>query len=153
MQPNFEDSDITGGIIGCAMRIHTALGSGFMELIYQEALAIELEEVGLVFSREHEMPIRYKGRLLGTRRVDFLVADKISVELKAVSNLENVHLAQAMNYLEVYNLKTGMLINFGSLRLQFHRLTNKKYDPKRDQSELSKIKYPIIPYPKNPINS
>src|SRR6266404_8905 len=126
MQEKFEDSDITGKIIGCAMTVHSALGNGFMEIIYQEALQVEFEACGLAFSREHEMPILYKGKTIGLRRVDFLVADKIAVELKAMTTLENVHLAQAMNYLEAYNLKTGMLLNFGSPRLQYHRLTNKK---------------------------
>jgi GxxExxY protein len=126
METKFEDGDLTHKIIGCAMSVHSALGSGFMEIIYQEALQVELEDCGLEFSREHEMPILYKSKHIGTRRVDFLVAGKIAVELKALTNLENVHLAQALNYLEAYNLKTGLLLNFGSPRLQYHRLTNKK---------------------------
>ena len=111
------------------MRVHSALGNGFQEVIYQRALAIEMGDQGLSFSREHEMPIYYKGQHIGTRRVDFLVGGNISVELKAVIQLEDVHLAQAINYLEAYNLEVGLLINFGSRSLQFKRVTNKKCNP------------------------
>jgi GxxExxY protein len=120
-------SEITGKIIGCAMSVHSALGNGFQEFIYQRALEIELRDQKIVFSREHEMPIYYKDELIGTRRVDFLVDDNISVELKAIISLEEVHIAQALNYLEAYNIQTGLLINFGSIRLTFHRLRNKKF--------------------------
>jgi GxxExxY protein len=127
MDKVFVDSDITGKIIGCAMKVHSALGNGFQELIYQRSLEVELQDNGLDFQREFEMPIYYKGRHVGTRRVDFLVNGNISVELKAIIALESVHLAQALNYLEAYNLRTGLLINFGAKRLQFHRLMNKKF--------------------------
>ena len=123
MEKHFDDEKLTYDIIGCAMRVHTALGCGFQEVIYQRALEIELTDTGLEFQREFEMPIRYKGKFIGGRRVDFLV-NGISVELKALTELEDVHLAQAMNYLEAYELQTGLLINFGAKKLQFHRLTN-----------------------------
>ncbi len=126
---DFPDSEITHRIIGCAMKVHTALGNGFQEFIYQRALAIELEIEGLVHSREHEMPIYYRGQEIGTRRVDFLVENRITVELKAVTSLEAVHLAQAKNYLEAFNIQTGLLINFGSRSLDFKRLMNNKYRP------------------------
>ena len=119
--------EITQKIIGAAFKIHSTLGNGFQELIYQRALVIELQKSGLVFSREFEMPIYYDGVWIGTRRVDFLVEEKISVELKAVIKLEDVHLAQAMNYLEDYHLEIGLLINFGSKSMEFKRLTNKKH--------------------------
>ena len=119
--------EITQKIIGAAFKIHSTLGNGFQELIYQRALVIELQKSGLVFSREFEMPIYYDGVWIGTRRVDFLVEEKISVELKAVIKLEDVHLAQAMNYLEAYHLEIGLLINFGSKSMEFKRLTNKKH--------------------------
>jgi len=122
-------SELTGLIIGCAMKVHNQLGSGYQEVIYQRALAIELRKADLMFEREFEMPITYDGQNIGTRRVDFLVAEKLSVELKAVIELERVHLAQAINYLEAYNLEIGLLINFGNTRLEFHRLSNKKYKP------------------------
>ena len=113
-------------IIGCAMAVHSALGNGFQEVIYQRALAIEMADQGLSFSREHEMPIFYKELQVGTRRADFLVANVVSVELKALIQLEDVHLAQAINYLEAYDLEVGLLINFGARSLQFKRVTNRK---------------------------
>ena len=117
-------------IIGCAMKVHTALGNGFQEVIYQRALVIEMSDKDLTFSREHEMPIYYKDRRIGTRRVDFLVEGVVSVELKALTKLEDVHLAQAINYLEAYDLEIGLLINFGSRSLEFKRLNNKKFKQK-----------------------
>ncbi len=126
----YKYSELTGRIIGCAMRVHAALGNGFQEVIYQRALAIELSEEGLSFSREHEMPIYYRKQHIGTRRVDFLVEDVISVELKAVTSLEDVHLAQAINYLEAYELEVGLLINFGAKSMQQKRLVNRKFNQK-----------------------
>ena len=123
----YKYSDLTGKIIGCAMEVHRQLGNGFQELIYQRALAIEMAEQGLSFSREHEMPVYYKNQQIGTRRVDFLVEDVISVKIKAIIQLEDVHLAQAINYLEAYDLEIGLLINFGAKSLQFKRVQNKKF--------------------------
>lgn len=121
-------AEITRSIIGCAMKVHTEMKSGFQELIYQRALEIEMKNTGLSFNREFEMPIFYKDTQIGSRRVDFLVESNISVELKAVSKLEDIHLAQALNYLEAYNLEVGLLINFGAKSLEYKRLLNKKYD-------------------------
>jgi GxxExxY protein len=123
-----EFKDCTSRIIGCAMRVHSFLGNGFQEVIYQRALEIEMALEGLVFTREMEMPIFYRNEQIGTRRVDFFVEGEIMVELKAILFLEDVHLAQGINYLEAYNVKTGLLINFGSKCLQFKRLLNKKYN-------------------------
>lgn len=111
------------------MRVHSALGNGFQEVIYQRALEIEMGLEGLGFVREMEMPIFYRNEEIGTRRVDFFVEGEIMVELKAIAQLENVQLAQAINYLEAYNIQTGLLINFGSLSMEFKRLLNKKYIP------------------------
>lgn len=121
----YKHSELTAQIIGAAIEVHKTLGNGFQEVIYQRALAIELEEVGLSFTREQEMQIEYKGRDIGTRRVDFFVEEKVMVEIKAVIKLEDVHLAQAINYLEVYNLEIGLLINFGSKSLGFKRVMRK----------------------------
>jgi len=126
VKPEYEHSDLTGKIIGCAMRVHSILGCGFPELIYQRALAKELSKLAICYSREHEMPVFYDGEAIGVRRVDFLVEDTVSVELKAVTKLEDAHLAQAKNYLESYELKVGLLINFGSKSLEFKRLINSK---------------------------
>lgn len=123
----YKYSELTGKIIGCAMTVHKALGNGFQEVIYQRALEIEMREAGISFNREFEMPIFYREQKIGTRRVDFLVEGVVSVELKAITKLEDVHLAQAINYLEAYNLEIGVLINFGGLSLNFKRLTNKKF--------------------------
>jgi len=125
----YKYSELTGKIIGCAMEVHKALGNGFQEVIYQRALAYEMELQDLSFSREFEMQVYYKEIQVGTRRVDFLVEEKISVELKALTQIEPVHLAQAINYLEAYNLEIGLLINFGETKLKFHRLENKKFKP------------------------
>jgi len=122
-----EQNKITREIIGCAMEVHSILGNGFQEVVYQRALSIEMRLRNIEHQREFEMPLFYKGFDVGLRRVDFLVANEISVEIKAKVNLEDVHLAQAINYLESYNLQTGLLINFGTNSLQFKRLFNKKY--------------------------
>ena len=118
--------DLTRKIIGCAMAVHSYLGSGFQEVIYQKALAIEMKMQGLAFSREHEMDIYYKEIKIGHRRVDFFVEKKVMVELKAKTQLEDGHLAQAMNYLEAYGLEIGLLINFGAKSLEFKRVHNNK---------------------------
>jgi GxxExxY protein len=118
------DKELTHTIIGCAMKVHNALRSGFQEVIYQRALAIEMKKQGLNYDRELEMEIFYDGINIGTRRVDFFVEQKIMVELKAVTKLEDVHLAQAMNYCQAYNLPSGLLINFGTKSLEFKRVFN-----------------------------
>ncbi|MBA3648650.1 MAG: GxxExxY protein [Chitinophagales bacterium] len=125
----YKHSELTGKIIGCAMEVHNALGNGFQEVIYQRALAYEMNLQGIEFSREYEMSIFYKDIQIGTRRVDFLVEGVVSVELKAITVLDSVNLAQAINYLEAYNLQIGLLINFGNVKLEFHRLENKKFKP------------------------
>lgn len=125
--PDYKFKEITEKIIGSSMKVHAALGNGFQEVIYQRALEIEMEENRLRFSRELSMPVYYKGRQIGERRVDFFVEEKIMVELEAIIQLENVHLAQAKNYLEAYNMEVGLLINFGSISLQFKRLGNPKF--------------------------
>ena len=116
------ESELTGKIIGCGMEVHRILGNGFQEVIYQRALSIELSGKKLGFTREHEMDICYKGEVIGTRRVDFFVEGKVMVELKALIHLEDVHLAQAINYLEAYGLAVGLLINFGGKSLEFKRV-------------------------------
>ncbi|MCW3804416.1 GxxExxY protein [Plebeiibacterium marinum] len=118
-------SEITGKIIKCAIEVHKHLGNGFQEVIYQRALAIEFANQGVEFQREFEMALYYKGQQIGTRRVDFFVEEEVMVELKAVIQLEDVHLAQAINYLEAYSKEVGLLINFGSKKLDFKRVMKK----------------------------
>ncbi len=134
MRKEHRYSELTGQIIGCAMTVHSALGNGFQEVIYRRALEIEMADQGMPFSREHVMPIYYKGQHIGTRRVDFLVGNVVSVELKAIIQLEDVHLAQAINYLEAYDLEVGLLINFGARSLEFKRVTNKKFNQKNQRN-------------------
>lgn len=122
MDEKYKYSDITGKIIGEAMEVHNHLGNGFQEVVYQRALSIEMNMQGLNHEREKEMPLQYKGYDIGTRRVDFFVDEKIMVEIKAIKELEDVHLAQAINYLEAYKMEIGLLINFGNTKLQFKRV-------------------------------
>lgn len=116
--------ELTHKIIGCAMKVHSNLGNGFQEVIYQRALAIEFKKQGIAYQREMEMTIFYEGENIGTRRVDFFAEKNIMIELKAVIKLEDPHLAQAMNYCQAYNLPIGLLINFGSKSLEFKRVYN-----------------------------
>ena len=112
---------LTETVIGCAMRVHTLMGTGFQEVIYQRSLAVELGQAKLAFSRELEMPVYYKGVEVGARRVDFLIEDTVLVELKALAELNATHYAQIINYLEAYQLEVGLLINFGEPSLRFKR--------------------------------
>ena len=123
IKEEYKHSELTGKIIGCAMKVHSALGNGFQEVIYQRALEIEMKKAGLLFARELEMPVYYDNIQIGTRRVDFFVDDKVMVELKALTTLDDVHIAQAINYLEEYKMEIGLLINFGAKSLQFKRFT------------------------------
>lgn len=123
-----EKDELTYKIIGCAMKVHNTLGPGFQEVIYQRCLAIELERAGLLFAREKEHTIYYDGIDVGTRRADFIVEDKVVVELKALINLEDVHIAQAKNYTVAYDFPKGLLINFGSQSLQYKLMFNPKYN-------------------------
>ena len=118
-------NEITHKIIGCAMQVHNTLGSGFQEVIYQRALSIEFSFQGLAFVREQEMEIFYREQPIGTRRVDFFIEGQVMLEIKAVMQLEDVHKAQAINYLEAYNIANGLLINFGGKSLDFKRVYNK----------------------------
>lgn len=119
--------ELTYKINGCAMKVHNTLGNGFQEVIYQRCLAIELDRAGINFEREQSHIIYYDGIEVGTRRADFIIEDSVVVELKALVNLEDVHLAQAKNYVVAYDKPIGLLINFGSTSLQFKKVYNPKY--------------------------
>lgn len=140
MQEPLKYEDITRKIIGCAMQVHTIMGNGFQEVIYQRALEIEMSLQGLSFEREKDMSIYYKDIVIGGRRVDFFVEEKIMVELKSIIQLEDVHLAQAINYLEAYNMEIGLLLNFGSTSLTYKRLLNKKYKENRLSPPINQIR-------------
>jgi len=124
-----ERDELTYKIIGCAMRVHNILGNGFQEVIYQRCLAIEFVNDGLHFEREREQNIYYTGTNVGTRRADFVVENNLIVELKALINLEDVHLVQAKNYVVAYDFARGLLINFGAISLQYKLIFNPKYQP------------------------
>ena len=125
----YKYSDVTEKIIRAAMNVHNILGNGFQEVIYQRALAIEFDLMGIKYQREFSMQVYYKGIHIGERRVDFLVEGNISTELKAITKLDNTNLTQGINYLEAYNLEVGMLLNFGASSLEWKRLFNKKFNP------------------------
>ena len=129
--------EITGDIIGCAMEVHRILGPGFQEYVYQRALEIELQKKNIKFIKEFDIKIYYKGEYIALRRVDFLAHDTITVEIKARNEIDDVHLAQAINYLESSSYPIGLLINFGSKSLQFKRLYNKKFPHNQIQSNES----------------
>lgn len=129
------NDDLTYKIIGCAMKVHNTLGNGFQEVIYQRCLAIELENAGIGHQREKEHVIFYNGVDVGTRRADFVVEDKLMIELKAVINLEDIHLAQAKNYVIAYNFTKGLLINFGSNSLQYKLVFNPRYNSKLTKTD------------------
>ncbi len=122
--------ELTYKIIGCAMEVHNTLGNGFQEVIYQRCLAIELQNAGIEFIREKEQEIYYKGTHVGTRRADFVIPEQLTIELKATINLEDVHLAQAKNYVVAYDFPKGLLINFGANSLQYKLIFNPKYNQK-----------------------
>lgn len=122
-------SDLTHKIIGCAMQVHSVLRNGFQEVIYQRALGIEFNLREIAYARENDKRIFYRDVAIGTRRVDFFVENKVVVEIKAIAALDNVHVAQALNYLEAFNVEVGLLLNFGPKSLEFKRLLNKKFKP------------------------
>jgi GxxExxY protein len=124
MTQTLKYSDITGKVLGCGFEVHKYLGNGFQEVIYQRAMAYEMIRAGLAFAREIRQEIYYKDMRepIGTRRADFVVEGKVLVELKAVIQLEDVHLAQVLNYLRAYRLEVGLLLNFGSKSLTYKRL-------------------------------
>jgi GxxExxY protein len=124
---NLKLDQITYIINRSAMKIHKTLGNTFQEVIYQRCMEIELQKSGLSFEAEVEKQIYYEGVELGIQRADFIVADQVVMELKAVITLEDVHLAQAKNYVAAYNFPVGLLINFGSLNLEYKKFFNPRY--------------------------
>jgi GxxExxY protein len=125
-----EKDELTYKIIGCAMKVHNTLGNGFQEVIYQRCLALEFVKAEIEFVREQEHKIFYDGVEVGTRRADFVIGSSLSVEIKAIINLDDVHLAQAKNYTVAYDFPIGLLINFGSQSLQYKLIFNPKYNLK-----------------------
>lgn len=115
--------DLTDKILNAAYTVHKELGCGFLERVYQGALAIQLTEMGISFEREKHLPIIYHGYQLDCDYIaDFVVDDKVILELKATPALEAVHEAQVINYLKATNIKVGFLMNFGETKFNFRRL-------------------------------
>ena len=130
-----ENDKLTYEIIGCAMKVHNTLGNGFQEVIYQRCLSIELQKSKLSFEREVNQKIYYEGYDVGTRRADFIVENRVIIELKAIINLEDVHLVQTKNYLTAYGYEKGLLINFGSTSLQYKLIFNNNTNYKPAQNK------------------
>lgn len=125
MVDNYKYASITEKIIGAAMAVHRNLGGGnFTENIFHRALLLELTDMGMLFESEKELPVHYKGKLIGKKRIDVLVDEKVLVELKAVNQLEKIHFNQVINYLKLFNLEVGLLVNFGTESLQIKRFVN-----------------------------
>ena len=122
-----EKDELTYAIIGCAMKVHNTMGPGFQEVIYQRCLAIEFTRANLNYQREQSQTVFYDNIEVGQRRADFIVEDKVVVELKAVVKLEDTHLAQAKNYTVAYDFPKGLLINFGSKSMEYKLMFNPKY--------------------------
>jgi len=141
---------LTYCIIGCAMEVHNMLGSGFQEIIYQRCLAIELQIAGISFQREVEQPIFYKGNGVGTRRADFIVENKLVVELKATVGLDDGHLAQAKNYLTAYDFDLGLLINFGAKNLEYKRIFRTEKRAAKKSYNPGNGVHPVPSHPENP---
>ncbi len=133
----YKYSEITAKVIGCAMKVHQKMRNGYQELIYHRCLIIELDKQGIKFLQEMELPIFYDGIQVGKRRVDFLIENKVVVEIKAVTELTDTYLSQALNYLESLNLEIGLLINFGSKSIEIKRIINNKYNPHLNQTNQS----------------
>ncbi len=119
-----ELNEITEKIIGCAYTVSNVLGSGFLEKVYENALAVELNKLGLKISQQHEIPVRYENIIVGNYVADLLVEDAVLVELKAIDGLNNAHYAQCLNYLKATGLKTCLLLNFGKSKLGIKRFSN-----------------------------
>jgi len=111
-EPDQELDELARAVIGAAMEVHTILGAGFLEATYEHALAIELGLRGIPFQRQWPIALRYKGQLVGEARLDFLIAERLIVELKAVDQLHSIHHAQVINYLKATGFQLALLINF-----------------------------------------
>lgn len=124
-----ELDDLTGRVIGCAIRVHRELGPGFLEAIYENALRIELRHAGIPFRFQGEMAVMYRGESAGLQRFDLLIADQVVVELKAIKALEDIHFAQVRSYLKAWGLRHGLLFNFAALPLTIKRVIYREGDP------------------------
>ena len=123
---DYKHSELTGKIIGCAMKVHRVIGPGFPEIIYMRCLLIELKKSGLSCEAEVEKDIYYEGIKVGSRRLDLIVNNTVIVELKAVTEVEPLFYNQIINYLKIFKIEIGLLINFGNISLQYRRFANSR---------------------------
>ena len=147
-----EKDELTYRIIGCAMKVHNTMGPGFQEVIYQRCLALELARSGLAFHREKEQTVYYEKIEVGTRRADFVVEEKVIIEIKALVKLEDVHIAQAKNYTVAYDFPLGLLINFGGKSLEYKLLFNPKFYPVPNSANSVNSDSDMLPNPNPPKN-
>ena len=130
-----QNKHLTERIISAAIRVHKELGPGFLETMYEEALAIELAAAGLTFERQKLLPVFYREHLIGEHRLDFLVEGKVIVELKAISALDDIHFAIVRSYLKAANLEDALLLNFATARLTVKRV-GREYHPTTKREDL-----------------
>ena len=126
------DAEITHRIIGAAIRVHRALGPGFLESVYEEALAVEFALTGIQFIKQKTVPLFYKDHQIGEHRLDFLVEGRVVVELKAVRAIEDIHFAIGRSYLKATNLHDGLLLNFATMPLTIKRFCREHVDEPAD---------------------
>src|SRR5438093_7985255 len=132
---DIQNKAMTDRIIGAAIRVHKELGPGFLEAMYEEALAIEFAEAGINFEREKLLPVFYREHLIGEHRLDFLVEQKVILELKAISALEDIHFAIVRSYLKTANLDDALLLNFATTRLTVKRV-GREYHPMNKSEDI-----------------
>jgi GxxExxY protein len=132
---DLQNKALTDRIIGSAIRVHRELGPGFLEALYEEALAVEFTAAGINFERQKLLPVFYREHLIGEHRLDFLVEQKVILELKAISALEDIHFAIVRSYLKAANLNDALLLNFASARLTVKRV-GREYHPNAKEEHL-----------------
>jgi GxxExxY protein len=124
MNADFDINKVTELVIGCAYRVGSALGSGFLEKVYENALAIELRKANVPMTQQHPLEVIYSGEVVGNYVADIVVADCLIIEIKALQRLDKIHMAQCLNYLRALNLRIGLLINFGAPSVDIKRIVN-----------------------------
>jgi GxxExxY protein len=131
------DKEITDRIIGAAIQIHKTLGPGFLEAIYEEALATEFDHLGINYERQRIIRIEYRGKPIGEHRLDFLVEGKVIAELKAIQSLEDIHFAIVRSYLKATGLQSALLLNFASMPVTIKRVGREESGRAKSISEIS----------------
>jgi len=131
------DKEITDRVIGAAIQDHKTLGPGFLEAIYEEALAAEFDHLGTIYERQKTVPIQYRNKSIGEHRLDFLVEGKVILELKAIQNIEDVHFAIVRSYLKATGQQSALLLNFASMPLTIRRVGREESGRAKSIGEIS----------------